>query len=233
MAPPLYSLYSPPGSLFAFAPLVVSEYVGVSIEIANPTTEGSIEQLIASKSPTGKSPILETRKGQIIVSSQAIARFIGNLRRDTELLGAAGSLRDATAIEDWTNWASQELELPACVSYYMVTECIPFDETSFTKAKNDISHALRVLEAHLQKESSSSSSSSIEKKLARTYLVLPEQVTLADIVIVCYLVYPFTLVFDEADLEKFPNVMRWFRNCMQQPEFISVMGTIECGKSRR
>jgi elongation factor 1-gamma len=216
--------------LFGFAPLVVSEYVGVSIEIATGTAEGSIEQLIASKSPTGKSPMLETRKGQVIVSSQAIARFIANLRRDTELSGTAGSLRDATAIEDWTNWASQELELPACVSYYMITECIPFDETNFTKAKNDISCALRVLETHLQKEIISSSST--EKSLARIYLVLSEQVTLADIIIACYLVYPFTLVFDEADLKKFPNVMRWFRNCMQQPEFVSVLGTVECGKSR-
>jgi elongation factor 1-gamma len=214
MAAPLYRLYSPPGSLFAFAPLVVSEYVGVSIDIAN-NTEGSIEQIIASKSPTGKSPILETRKGLVIVSSQAIARFIANLRRDTDVLGTTGSLRDATAIEDWTNWAAQELELPVCVSYYMVTECIPFDETSFTKAKKDISCALSVLESHLQKESSSSS---IEKMLARTYLVLPEQVT---------------LVFDEADLKKFPKVKRWFVTCMQQPEFISVLGTIECGKSRR
>ena len=81
---PIYRLYTPPGSLFAFAPLVVSEYVGVSVEIGS---DKDVEEIIASKSPTGKAPILETEKGDIIVSSQAISRFIASLRRDTELLG--------------------------------------------------------------------------------------------------------------------------------------------------
>jgi glutathione S-transferase len=224
MAPPLYRLYSPPGSFFAFAPLIVSQHAGVSVEIVS--TE-DIEQIIASKSPTGKSPILETKKGEVIFSSQAIARFIANLRRDTDLLGA-DSLRDTVAIDDWTNWATQELELPVSVSYYMITECIPFDETNFTKAKNDIVCALNIIETHLEKESSS-----IKKELPRTYLVLPEDITLADIVISCYLVYPFTLIFDKDDLKTLPNVMRWFQNCVQQTEFVSVLGKIECGKSKR
>ena len=219
---PTYRMYTPPGSMFAFAPLVVSEYAGVSVEIVS---NESIEETIASKSPTGKSPILETKKGDIIFSSQAIARFIATLRRDTDLMGT-GSLRDTVAIDDWTNWAAQELELPACVSYYMATGCMRFDESNFTKAKNDIESALSVLETHLQKEHSKP----LEKKIAQTYLVLPEQVTLADIVIVCCLVYPFTLVFDETELKKFPKVMNWFLNCVQQPEFISILGEIECGK---
>jgi len=224
MVPPIYRLYSPPGSLFAFAPLIVSQYAGVSVEIVS--TE-DIELIIASKSPTGKSPILETMKGEVIFSSQAIAKFIANLRRDIDLLGA-GSLRDTVAIDDWLSWATQELELPVLVSYYMITECIPFDETNFTKAKNDIVCALNIIETHLEKEKSS-----ITKEVPRTYLVLPEDITLADIVISCYLVYPFTMVFDEEDLKTLPNVMRWFRNCVQQPEFVSVLGKIECGKSRR
>ena len=170
---------------------------------------------------------METKKGEIIFSSQPIAKYIANLRRDTDLLGA-DSLRDSIAIEDWTNWAAQELELPVCVSYYMTTKCIRYDELNFTKSKKDIACALSVLERHFQKESSGN-----EKNLARSYLVLPDQVTLADIIISCYLVYPFTLVFDEADLEDFPKVMRWFLNCMQQPEFISVLGIIKCRKSKR
>ena len=210
-----YRMYTPTGSLFAFAPLVVSEYAGVSVEIVS--TE-NIEETIASKSPTGKSPILETNKGEIIVSSQAIARFLANLRKDSDLLGE-GSVRETVAIEDWSNWAAQELELPVCVSYYMSTGSMRFDEANFFKAKQDIECALGVIEAHLKKENSN-------------YLVLPKQVTLADIVVVCYLVYPFTLVFDEAELMQFPRVRNWFLNCMQQQEFSSILGEIECGKKQ-
>mmetsp|Transcript_13806 Transcript_13806/g.34684 ORF Transcript_13806/g.34684 Transcript_13806/m.34684 type:complete len:214 (-) Transcript_13806:67-708(-) len=210
---PTYRMYTPPGSLFAFAPLVVSEYAGVSVEIVS--TE-NFEEAIASKSPTGKAPILETKKGEIIFSSQAIARFLANLRKDSDLLGE-GSVRDVVAIEDWTNWAAQELELPVCVSYYMATGCMRTDEANFFKAKQDIECALGVIEAHLEKENSN-------------YLVLPEHVTLSDIVVACYLVHPFTLVFDEAELKRFPRLRNWFLNCMQQQEFSSVLGKIECGK---
>ena len=208
-----YRLYTPPGSLFAFAPLVVSEYAAVSVEIMS--DKDIVEKVIESKSPTGKAPILETRKGEIIVSTRAISRFIASLRRDTELLGN-GSIEDTMAIEDWTNWAAQELELPVCLSYYMTTGVMHFDEDNMVKTKKDIECALAVLESKFQN--------------AHTYLVLPDQVTVADILIACNLVYPLTLVFSEAELKEFPKVKTWFQNCMRQPEFISVLGKIECGK---
>lgn len=208
-----YRIYTPPGSLFAFAPLVVSEYADVSVEIVS--DKDIVEEIIESKSPTGKAPLLETQKGDVIVSSQAISRFIASLRRDTELFGK-GSIEDTVAIDDWTNWAAQELELPVCLSYYMTTGVMRFGEDNMAKTKKDIECALAVLESKFQN--------------AHTYLVLPDQVTVADIVISCYLVYPFTLVFSEAELKEFPKVKTWFENCMQQPEFISVLGKIECGK---
>mmetsp|Transcript_9213 Transcript_9213/g.19972 ORF Transcript_9213/g.19972 Transcript_9213/m.19972 type:complete len:236 (-) Transcript_9213:240-947(-) len=231
MAPPFYRLYTPPASFFAFAPLIVAEYVGVLVEVETVTTESvELEQLVASKSPTGKSPILETQNGEIVcVSSQAISRFIAGLRRDTPYLLGSTSLRESLAIEDWTNWASQELELPACVCYYNATGCIPLNEETFTKGKKDVACALDVLESHLRKGSSSNNKRKIPQTMS-TYLVNPERVTLADIVVTCILVYPFTLVFDKADLESYPNVVLWFQNCMKEPEFVTVLGKIKCGR---
>lgn len=240
MAPPFYRLYTPPASFFAFAPLIVAEYVGVLVEVEETTTE-RVEQLVASKSPTGKCPFLETQNGEIIcVSSQAISRFIAGLRRDTAYLLGLGScssstltsLRESLAIEDWTNWASQELELPACACYYTATGCIPFNEKTFAKGRKDVACALDVLESHLRKESSSSKNNKREtpQTMSTTYLVNPERVTLADIVVACILVYPFTLVFDKADLESYPNVVLWFQNCMKEPEFFTVLGKIKCGR---
>jgi elongation factor 1-gamma len=69
---------------------------------------------------------------------------------------------------------------------------------------------LAILDAHL---------------LHRTYLVT-EQITMADIVIASALVYPFKLVTDKNFLKNFTNVTRWFTTCVNQPEFIAVIGTV-------
>lgn len=61
--------------------------------------------------------------------------------------------------------------------------------------------------------------------LHRTYLV-GEQITMADIVIVSALVYPFKLVTDKTYLKNYTNVTRWFTTCVNQPEFIAVIGTV-------
>jgi elongation factor 1-gamma len=61
--------------------------------------------------------------------------------------------------------------------------------------------------------------------LHRTYLV-GEQITMADIAIVSALVYPFKLVTDKNYLKNYNNVTRWFTTCVNQPEFIAVIGTV-------
>ena len=80
----------------------------------------------------------------------------------------------------------------------------------YEKAKTDLGNALTILDAHL---------------LHRTYLV-GEQITMADIVIVSALVYPFKLVTDKTYLKNYNNVTRWFTTCVNQPEFIAVIGTV-------
>ena len=52
------------------------------------------------------------------------------------------------------------------------------------------------------------------------------QVTLADIIVVSTLLYPFKLVADKAYLKDFPQVVAWFTACVQQPEFQQVIGQV-------
>ena len=80
----------------------------------------------------------------------------------------------------------------------------------YEKAKTDLGNALTILDAHL---------------LHRTYLV-GEQITMADIAIVSALVYPFKLVTDKNYLKNYNNVTRWFTTCVNQPEFMAVIGTV-------
>lgn len=107
---PSYTLQTPQGSFRAFAPLIAAEFNGIDVKVAD---------FDASASPTGKAPILLLPNSATpLFSSHAIARFLGGLRRDTGLLGQ--SLQDTAAIDAWMDFASHELELPACVWFYPV-----------------------------------------------------------------------------------------------------------------
>ena len=118
---PTYTLYTPAGSFRAFAPLIAAEYNDVDIDVV---TE-DIETVIAAKSPTGKAPLLETSQG-VIFSSHAISRFMAGLRRDTGLIGS--TYQEQSSVDAWMDWASQDVELPACVLFYPIVGYIPFHE---------------------------------------------------------------------------------------------------------
>lgn len=117
--PMSYTLHAPESSFRAFATLIAAEYNGVAINV-------STDLSAASKSPTGKLPILETPKGEILFSSHSMARYVGGLRRDTGLTG--NSFEETASVNVWMDWASQELELPSCVWFYPVAGYMPFSQ---------------------------------------------------------------------------------------------------------
>jgi elongation factor 1-gamma len=51
-------------------------------------------------------------------------------------------------------------------------------------------------------------------------------VTLADIVVVSTLVYPFKFVCEKSYLKEYENVVRWFLTCVNQVEFKTVIGEV-------
>jgi elongation factor 1-gamma len=74
----------------------------------------------------------------------------------------------------------------------------------------DLGNALKTLDDYL---------------LTKTYLV-GDTITLADIMITSTLLYPFKLVADKNYLKPYGNVQRWFNTCVNQPEFVSVIGKV-------
>ena len=87
---------------------------------------------------------------------------------------------------------------------------MPYNAAATEKAKSDLAKALAILDAHL---------------LDKTYLV-GHKITLADITIVSALVYPFKFVADASFRAPFPNVVRWFTTCVNQPSFEAVIGSV-------
>ena len=69
-----------------------------------------------------------------------------------------------------------------------------------------------------------------EYLLTRTFLV-GDRITLADIMVVSTLLYPFKLVADKTYLKPYGNVQRWFTTCVNQPEFVSIVGKVQLCKT--
>jgi len=197
-----YTLYAPAGSFRAFKALIAAEYNGINVTVAE--FDASV---VKSLSPTGKAPVLQTPNG-VIFESNAIARFIAKIRRDTGLTG--NGLYEEAAIDSWVDFAANELELPSSVWFYPALGYMPFQKAAYEKAKTDLAAGLETLNSTL---------------LTKTYLV-GDQITLADITVASALIYPMKLVCDKAYLKPFGNVVRWFNTCVNQPEFKNVVGEV-------
>lgn len=116
-----YILHTPAGNFRAFKILIAAEYNSVPISIPDfDATKAT------SISPTGKAPVLETPSGPIF-ESNSIARYIAKLRGDTGLMGNGSFIQLAT-VDQWCDFASNQLELPACVWWYPVAGYMPFQE---------------------------------------------------------------------------------------------------------
>lgn len=202
------TLYTDTANFRAFKILIAAEYNGVEIAIPEFTLgkDNKTDQF-KQMSPLGKLPVLNTPSGSIF-ESNAIARYVARMRRDTELYGC--SFFESAQVDSWIDFCSHDLELPATVWIYPVMGLLPYSAATASKAKTDFARALAVLEAHL---------------VDKTYLV-GNKITLADITVATTLVYPFKFVADASYRSAFPNTMRWFDTCVNQPQFEAVIGSV-------
>jgi len=203
------TLYVDSGNFRAFKILIAAEYNGIDIKVpAFKIGQDNKNATFLKKSPLGRVPLLETSSG-CIFESNAIARYVAKMRRDTELCGV--SFFDNAKVDMWIDFCSHDIELPATVWSYPALGYIPYNPAATAKAKTDLAKALKVLDDYLGDN---------------TYLV-GDKITLADITIVSALVYPFKFVCDPAYRKPFGNVMRWFTTCVNQPAFQTIIGTVE------
>jgi elongation factor 1-gamma len=228
---PSYTLYVPEASFRAFAILIAAEINGVDITVK--THDLDIGQ---SLSKTGKLPVLAWQDDppngsntQSISTSAAIARYIAALRTDTNLCGNGNALSQRAEIDSWLDWCITDLELPATVWFYPAVGYMAYHEMAYRKAKHDMTTALSVLEQAL----SSSSSAAAGKKPYYYYLV-GSHLTLADIIVISTLIYPFKFVCDDEYRTPFPHVNAWFQHCTKLPAFQQVVGIVPlCQKELR
>lgn len=202
------TLYSFTGDFRALKGLIAAAYNGVEVtkHEFDAAKDGKKPELLA-KNPSGKVPFLETPHG-VLSESNAIARYLARIRRDTELTGR--TFFETAQVDSWVDFASHDVELAASLWVYPILGLAKFDAELHKTAVADMHKALAVVEAHLT---------------SRTFMV-GEAVTLADIVLAAVLYNPFRLVFDGAVREAYPCVTRWFYTCVNQAAFAAVLGDV-------
>ncbi len=114
-------------------------------------------------------------------------------------------------IDNWIEYASTEIELPAAVWVWPILGYIPNNSVATNKAKADIRKSLEFLNKTL---------------LTRTFLV-GERISLADIVVAVSLLRLYERVLDAPFRKPFGNLNRWFLTCINQPEFKAVLGDVK------
>lgn len=187
--------------------LAAAKFNGVEIEVPefNAETETKSAEFL-KKNPTGKVPLLETPEG-CIFGTNAIARYVARLGKN-KLYASSGF--DAASVEQWIDFAVNEIDLPAAVWVFPILGIIPNNSTATQKAKGDIRKAMETLNKHM---------------LSRTFLV-GNRITLADIVVALSLHRLYELVLDPPFRKGFVNANRWYLTVVNQPEVRSLVGAI-------
>jgi len=206
--------YTRPNDARGNKALIAAQYtgadLGVKADFKFPV--GCRNKQFKGLNPVGKVPVLVTPEGPIF-ESNSILRFVA--RAGKKLYGSSDY--EASLVDQWLDFAQNEIQLPGDAWLYPIWEYVPNNAEATNKAKSDIRRVMSVLNGHLA---------------TRTFVV-GERLSIADIGLVCALYPLYVEVLDNKTRKPFGNVNRWYKTCINQPEFKKVLGTLAfCEKMR-
>uniref|UniRef100_A0A8C0P5R4 Elongation factor 1-gamma n=1 Tax=Canis lupus familiaris TaxID=9615 RepID=A0A8C0P5R4_CANLF len=198
------TLYTYPENWRAFKALIAAQYNGAKVRVLSAPphfhfgqTKGTPEFL--HKFPAGKFPAFEGDDGFCVFESNAIAYYVSN----EELRGSTPEAA-AQVVVQWVSFADSDIVPPASTWVFPTLGIMHHNKQATENAKEEVRGILGLLDTHLK---------------TRTFLV-GEHVTLADITVVCTLLWLYKQVLLEPSFcQAFPNTNRWFLTCINQPQF--------------
>ncbi|RMB90471.1 hypothetical protein DUI87_33072 [Hirundo rustica rustica] len=204
------TLYTYPENWRAFKALIAAQYSGARLRVASAPPHFHFGHTNRSpqflqKFPLGKVPAFEGDDGFCVFESNAIAYYVST----EELRGSTPEA--AAAVLQWVNFADSDVVPPASTWVFPTLGILHYNKQATEVAKEEVRRVLGVLDGHLR---------------TRTFLV-GERVSLADISLVCALLWLYKQVLDPAFRGPFGNVNRWFLTCLNQPQFKAVLGEVQ------
>nr|KAF6275387.1 eukaryotic translation elongation factor 1 gamma [Myotis myotis] len=204
------TLYTYPENWRAFKALIAAQYSGAQVRVLSAPPHFHFGQTnrtpeFLRKFPAGKVPAFEGDDGFCVFESNAIAYYVSN----EDLRGS--SPEAAAQVVQWVSFADSDIVPPASTWVFPTLGIMHYNKQATETAKEDMRRILGLLDAHLK---------------TRTFLV-GERVTLADITVVCTLLWLYKQVLEPSFRQAFPNTNRWFLTCINQPQFRAVLGEVK------
>ncbi|XP_041963961.1 valine--tRNA ligase isoform X1 [Alosa sapidissima] len=110
----------------------------------------------------------------------------------------------------WISYAQNEITPVACAVVFPLLGAKGLDKKLQENSRTVLMKLLKTLDQSLE---------------PRTFLV-GESLSLADIAVATAVLLPFKYVLEPADRKSLVNVTRWFVTCMNQPQFLAVLGPV-------
>ena len=121
------------GNTHALQTLIIARYNGVEIAVP-PFEMGKDNKTAAFKamSPLGKVPVLKTAEGPVCEAA-AIARYVARMAPSTNMYG--GSFHEAGLVDQWIEFAKNELDLPVGMWIYPILGFISSNASNTDKVR--------------------------------------------------------------------------------------------------
>ncbi|KAJ1108689.1 hypothetical protein NDU88_006060, partial [Pleurodeles waltl] len=204
------TLYTYPDNWRAFKALIAAQYSGANVTVQSAPPQFQFGQTnktpeFLKKFPLGKVPAFEGNDGFCVFESNAIAYYVSN----DELRGIN---REAAAqVIQWVSFADSEIVPPASTWLFPTFGIMQYNKQATEHAKEEVKRVLSTLDDYLR---------------TRTFLV-GERVSLADISVVCALLWLYKQVLEPSFRQPYVNTNRWFETCVNQPQFKNVLGEVK------
>ncbi|XP_034261708.1 elongation factor 1-gamma [Pantherophis guttatus] len=204
------TLYTYPENWRAFKALIAAQYSGAKIKVLATPPQFHFGQTnktpeFLKKFPVGKVPAFEGDDGFCIFESNAIAHYVSN----EELRGTTQEA--ASQVLQWVSFADSDIVPPASTWVFPTLGIMQYNKQATEYAKEEVKRILSLLDSHLK---------------TRTFLV-GERITLADITVVCTLLWLYKQVLEPPFRQPYENVNRWFLTCVNQPQFKAILGDLK------
>nr|P49696.1 RecName: Full=Valine--tRNA ligase; AltName: Full=Valyl-tRNA synthetase; Short=ValRS [Takifugu rubripes]CAA62967.1 valyl-tRNA synthetase [Takifugu rubripes] len=121
-----------------------------------------------------------------------------------------GNAKQQSQVWQWLSFADNELTPVSCAVVFPLMGMTGLDKKIQQNSRVELMRVLKVLDQALE---------------PRTFLV-GESITLADMAVAMAVLLPFKYVLEPSDRNVLMNVTRWFTTCINQPEFLKVLGKI-------
>uniref|UniRef100_A0A667ZEY4 Valine--tRNA ligase n=1 Tax=Myripristis murdjan TaxID=586833 RepID=A0A667ZEY4_9TELE len=171
-------------------------------------TEDPPASLNARSRPT---LLLGTRDGDSVLSgANAVAWYLASQGKR-----AGVDAKQQSQVWQWLSFADNELTPVCCAVVFPLMGMMGVDKKLQQSSRVEMMRVLKVLDQALE---------------PRTFLV-GESVTLADMAVAMAVLLPFKYALEPPDRKVLTNVTRWFTTCINQPQFLKVLGkTTLCEK---